>query len=110
MYTVHNYTSHSKLWETIITGLCVHCTPPIVSKLRETILTMHCVHCTPPIVANAVSHLLPVRLPKREINDRQVAIIEKVASLGGLVVVLEGRNQGRRLKRIPQGEFVQSLA
>ena len=51
---------------------------------------MHCVHCTPPIVANAVSHLLPVRLPKREINDRQVAIIEKVASLGGLVVALEG--------------------
>ena len=33
---------------------------------------------------------IPIRLPKWEISDRQVANIEKVASLGGLVVAPEG--------------------
>ena len=35
-------------------------------------------------------YIIPVRLPKREISDRQVTSIVKEASLGGMVVALEG--------------------
>ena len=47
-----------------------------------------------PLVTHGVEKntitIQPVRLPKREICDHQVANIENVASMGGLMVALEG--------------------